>query len=232
MSKLSIAKELLKCLALGALCATIIGGAALVWRLPKIINQQADKTRSALLAETAAAILTADGRLAEALGIINQRSGEALAEVQSATVDADARAGQALDIVRGAAEGSNEQLSRANETLAAAIKPVAETAQQIDDALPYIIDCDPSFAGADCLPNRYLEIANETEKTLKAVAAAAPSMATSVDAIATSSAGVADSADETGKQVVIAAKRFNAPQTKMQQLRSWLLTLARVYGAI
>lgn len=233
----------LKCLAMALVCFAVAIGIVGMCELPDALNAQANETRAAVLAEVAATEGHANARLTDALAMLDKRSGQALAEIHAASVNANVRTGQALDIVGAAAiqsgntltlfeANTNGQLTNFNATLAATLRPLTETAQQVDDALPYIIDCDPSFAGADCFPNRYLEIANETEDTLKAVAAAAPKMATQVELIAASSAGVAASADATGKEVVKAAKRFNAPQTKMQALKSWLLTFARLYGAI
>jgi hypothetical protein len=220
-------KESLKCLALAFVCALLLGGCVLIWRLPKIVNHQADATRAALLAEAHIAEVDANDRLADALSHFDRQLTAGLAEVHLASVNADKRTGEALDIVDRFAVTANTQMSTLNATVADTLKPVGEVAQQVDDAAPLVLDCE---FNPDCAFNRFQGVTKAVEQTALVIAKEAPAMAVSVDKIAASSAGVAASADATGKEVAIAAKRFNAPQTKWQQFRTWLLVAARLTG--
>jgi hypothetical protein len=216
-------RESLHCAALTLLCAMLLGTSIFVFRLPGIINHQADATRAELAAQTHIAIVDANERLSAALDLLDRRSGEALAEVHATTRNADRHTGEALDILRTAAASIATQMSG----LTATLKPIQETAQQLDDAAPLWLDCE---FNPDCAFNRYQGVSKAFEKTAQVIAKEAPAMAASVDRIAASSAGVAMSADETGKEVTIAAKRFNAPLTTLQKVQMWIQTMSRFAG--
>lgn len=230
----------LKCLAMSLLCFALAGVVPCIYELPDALNAQASMTRTLVLADARKAESDANNAILAALALIDKRSAEALGEIHQIGVDANNRTGEALAIVRATAdlnsktiaafgEGSQEQLAAFNATVATVAKPLAETTQQLDDALPLWLDCEYN---PDCAFNRYQGVSKAIEQTAQAVAKAAPAIAIDADAIAASGAGVAASADATGREVTIAAKRFNAPQSKWAQLRSWLLTIARIYGAI
>lgn len=126
---------------------------------------------------------------------------------------------------------ANGQLTVANKTLADTAKPAASVARQIDKALPDFFDCQVNEDGVgnkNCLYIRYGDLSSSLDRTLSAVAKAAPDMVANADKIAVSSAGVADSANATGKEVAKAAQRFNQPQTFWQSFRTWTLTIARI----
>lgn len=220
-------RENLTCLALLLLCACLAGTAVAVWRLPQIANRQADATRAALLAETQAFEKDANARLSDALGLLDRRTGEALATVSATANLANQRSAQALEIVGAAETDANAQLTRLNKTvtaqqmaITAALKPITETAQQVDDAAPLYLDCE---FNPDCAFNRFQGTTKALETTAKVIAAEAPK-------IAAASVKVADSTASTGAEVVIAAKRFNAPQTKWQAFRTWVLVFGRLLG--
>lgn len=239
------AKEALKCIALASLSLCLLGGFVLIERAPAIIHAEAEATRTMVAAQTAVAIGDANNRLADALTKADSRLTGALSEIHLASVNADRRTGEALNIVRlgmadvgvtlanaetdlnHLARDTNTQMGTLNATAAATLKPVGETAQQLDDAAPLWLDCG---FNPDCAFNRYQGVAKAVEKTAVVIAAAAPSMADSADKIAASSVDTSAAVAATGKEVAIAARRFNSPQTKWQAFRMWLLTVARIAG--
>jgi hypothetical protein len=97
---------------------------------------------------------------------------------------------------------------------AATLKPVQEASVQIDEALPYIINCDPSYAGADCLPNKYLEITHSANTAFFAVAQASPAIAKDVH-------GIADDAKQ-------AADKFVAPPTKWEKVKAFAVLIGTI----
>jgi hypothetical protein len=126
---------------------------------------------------------------------------------------------------------ANRQLTVTNKTLADTAIPLASAAKQVNAALPDFLDCqltDYGVGNKNCLYIRYGDLSSSLDRTLSAVAKAAPDMVANADKIATSSAGVAASADATGKEVTKAAQNFNKPQTFWQAFRTWTLTIARI----
>ncbi len=229
MKGLEVTRSALKCIALSLLCAMLLGLTVLVWRLPKMINQQADAMRTSLIAEVSIAESDASRRLADAI-----------AEVHAATAAADQRTGEALGIIRSTASRADEQISamradidseltglndstamfaraysalpgdldkrlgETNRTLAETMKPVRETAQQIDDAAPLFLDCDHN---PDCLFNRYQGVSKSLEQ-------------------------VGGSSEAIAGDVRREADQLTKPQSFWGALRSWTLTLARIWGAL
>jgi hypothetical protein len=231
-------REHLICVALAALSLCLIGGFVLIERVPAIIHSEAEATRNMLVAQTTLAIDDAKGSITDAILEADFQITAALKEVHLASVNADKRTGQALDIVRqtqlGTGTGINRigqeihaQMSTLNETVATTLKPVGEAAQQVNEAAPLWLDCE---FNPDCAFNRYQGAAKAFEHTAIVIAAAAPSLVSSADKIAASSVDTSVAVAATGKEVAIAAHRFNAPQTKWQAFRSWLVTAARIAG--
>ena len=155
-----------------------------------------------------------------------------LQRVDVALLSADRRTGDALEVVRSGVFGITSQVDTANATvdrqltavigridaqredLAATLKPLRESAQQVNEALPYILDCDPSHAGGDCLPNKYLEITHDAENALHAVSNAAPKIAGDVTRIADDATREADA--------------LTKPQSTASLIRTWMLFAARM----
>lgn len=230
-------KDALVCLLLALSCSVALITAVLMWKMPKIVDaairdtgtlviaevdKQATATRQEVLAEAGRWEKDADGRL-----------GGALAEIHGAAQNADSRTGEALQIVREASvrvDGQvsglradvGVQLKALNETVTMAVTPFAESASQVDDALPLWLDCqfNPS-----CAFNRYVGVSVAIEKTAQSIAKEAPQMTLKADSIAAS-------ADSIGQSVAKEAEFLTRPQTKMQQFRSWLLVVARIWGAL
>lgn len=124
-----------------------------------------------------------------------------------------------VDRIRVDAAG---QLGRTNDTLAAAVKPMQESAQQVDEALPMFLECDHN---ADCLFSRFQGTSKAIERTAQVIAAEAPKMSAHVESVAVS-------ADRVAVDITREADALTAPQTKMQQIKSWLIVIARVFGAL
>lgn len=238
MNVLMAAKELLRCIEVACLCALLLAGFVLVLSVPRIVHSEAEATRAMVASQVHIAVVDANGRVADALEKMDAQVTTGLADVHQASVNADRRTGEALSIVRTAAgqanltmagaeldlgrltSDTNSQMGTLNATVAATLKPVAETAQQVDDALPLFADCE---FNPDCAFNRFQGVSKAFETTSIAIAKAAPSVVSSVDKMAASSAGIANSAD-------VAAKGIIAPKTKWQQFLMWLQLGARLAG--
>ncbi len=221
-------KDCLKALALLSLCVLMLGTAWAIRQIPRILDRQADALRGQLEAETLTAVNVADRRLADALVKLDQRSGEALQIVRMTALNADLQTTGVRADVTG-------QLATLNATLARTLKPVEETAAQVNTALPDFLDCqvdENGIGNKTCLYYRYADLLHSADVTLQAVADAAPAVSKDVEKMAQSSVSLADSAAQTGQEVTKAAKRFNAPQTKKQAFKSWLLLAARIGGAL
>ena len=140
------------------------------------------------------------------------------------TVDLDARTKEATQSLADIT-GSVETLSNA---LSLSATKVNTSLDSVNEALPYILDCDPAHAGADCLPNKYLEVAGETEKTLKAVSFAAPAIAASVKDSAASVNGIAADVHGITTEGLKAVKVYTTPPTKMQKFEALVKTSAYI----
>lgn len=144
---------------------------------------------------------------------------------QLGSVDLDARSKEATKSLTDTAAS----VSSLAASLSASATKVNTALDSVNDALPYILDCDPSHAGPDCLPNKYLELAGESEKTLKAVARAAPDVAASIQLMASAGPkieasvdGIADDFHGITSEGLVAVKKFNKPLTKMQKLGAFV----------
>lgn len=175
---------------------------------------------------------SADSAIADTRHDLFQRVDTALVIVAKSAQNADSRTGEALSVVKNGVAGITAQTADLNrvikdslttgsaavaqqqQDLSAALKPMREAAEQVNEALPYILDCDPSFAGGDCAPNKYLELTHDAENTLHAVSKAAPSVASDVTRIADDATREADA--------------LTKPQSIWAQIRTWLLLAAKV----
>ncbi len=230
------AQEALKCLALALMCSVLLGIAVLTWKAPGMLDRAARETRTAVIAEidsqanqTRAALLTEASRWERDA---NERLGGALSEIRTTEQDANSRTEEALEIVRDASvkadahlanlEGiANRQLTGLNITAASMAVPIAESAKQVDDALPLWLDCQ---FNPDCAFNRYQGVSKAFEKTAQVIAREAPLMTEKADSIA-------GSVESVSQSVAKEAEVLTRPQTKMQQFRSWLLLGTRVFAA-
>lgn len=213
--KIKVAAELLKCILLAFLCSAILAGTVLLWRLPKLVHNEAEATRLVVAAQLHEATVDANDRLADALAAFDKQLGT----LNGTVANTLAPLPSTLD----------QQMTTLNGMLAKTLSPVEGLGEQLNSAAPLWLDCE---FNPDCAFNRYQGVSKAFEKTALVIAAEAPAMAVSVDKIAKASADTAVSVAATSKEVSVAAKAFNTPQTKMQQIRSWLLTIARIYGAI
>jgi hypothetical protein len=161
------------------------------------IREQGQATR-----DTALAAITDTRR--EALAEIARTRTELLARVDRLTdvsersiADLTARADRQLALLN-ATVASN--LGRANNSIAevsgvaSGVRPALENAgritAQVNDALPLYLDCDHN---PDCVFNRYVGVAQSTEKAMRAVAATTPGTLKSVESTAASVASIARS---------------------------------------
>ncbi len=243
-----IVKEALVCVLLASLCAVVISAVVLIQKMPGMLHSEAEATRTMASGQISAALADTNGRVQDALKIVDARLTAATSSVDTAVRATDARTGQALALVSQLGPGiqkfandSQDQLTNLNKAVAATLEPVARTAEQVNKELPAFLDCQydydtdgsVTFVGnRSCVEQRYNDLSASLDRTLSAVALAAPAMAVDAHKIADSSVGIAASTDATGKEIAIAAENFNKPQTKFQQFKLWLITIARVYGAI
>lgn len=182
--------------------------------LQQDLGLQADDTRALLKQEIDAIRADVNGKI---LKTIDDR----LASIQS-------DANNQLSAFNG---NLTEQTALLNKNIAETLAPVKSSADQVSTALPDFLDCqqDDFHAGnKNCLYIRYGDLSSSLDRTLSAVAQAAPDMVKSADKIAASSVSTSDSIAATGIEVKKAARRFNQPQTKWQQFRTWLTFTARI----
>ena len=157
------------------------------WSLQQDIGLQADDLRNALVGQSAAITRIIDARLAAIEGDANS---------QLTTFNSNA----------------NNQLTQLNATISDTAKPVRETAQQVDDALPLFANCEYN---PDCAFNRFQGVSKAVEQMAQAGAKAAPATTASVEAIA----------QDTHKITADAAKmadKYTAPPTKWQRFQAAL----------
>lgn len=158
-----------------------------VYSLQQDIGIQADDLRNALVGQSAAITKTIDARLAA----IQTDANNQLSQFNSNT---------------------NAQLTQLNATIASTAKPVQESAQQVDDALPLFADCD---FNEDCVFNRFQGVSKAMEQMAQAGAKAAPETTASFEAIA----------QDTHKITTDAAKmadKYTAPPTRWQRFQAAL----------
>jgi hypothetical protein len=133
----------------------------------------------------------------------------------------------------------NSTVSAAGGTaaaLTAAAKPLGESAQQLDAALPDFLDCQQDNTGVGnkgCLYYRYSDLSRSADITLQAIANAAPGIARSAQttseavakaapSIATSAAGIAASTDQIGITASKTLADLTKPKTLRQKVESWV----------
>jgi len=150
---------------------------------------------------------------------VNARSAEALGKVDKIQADID----RLTDATVRNVDGIHSELSPTLQNLAAASSKGADIATHVDDALPPFTDCaylddagNPVGGNPDCVFNRYQGASKAFEKTMQAIAAAAP--------------GVSSSAESISKSVAREADSLTKPQTFWQGLKSWLLVVSRCLG--
>jgi hypothetical protein len=165
--------------------------------IERSIREQGDETRKAALSA-----ITDTRR--EALAEITRTRGDLLARVDRLTdisersiADLSERADRHLATLNTTVALN---LGRANDSIAevsgvaAGVRPALENAgritAQVNDALPLYLDCDHN---PDCVFNRYVGVAQSTEKAMRAVAMTAPGTLKSVESTASSVASIARS---------------------------------------
>jgi hypothetical protein len=188
------------------------------------------------LIDARAARIEADlsGQITASLGIVDRQVTAARADaVGQIAATRSAVTGQlvgVLDSRLGSIQKDvNGQASTLNATLTQTLKPMAaieENTAKASEDLPGLVR-DSRFFMA-----RAARTAGHVEQMADTIEHETPKMTANADLIASSSVAVASSAAATGNEVAIAAKRFNAPQTKWQQFRMWTLAVARVVGAL
>jgi hypothetical protein len=219
-------KEFLKCLTLAFLCSLLLGGTVAIWRLPMIVDRQADKTRDALTAQISSAIADANGRIADTIADLNRHTRAAMGQVHFAAANADRRTGEALEIISSAAAQADRQLAGArsdlngqltmlNSTASALAKPLAGSAQQVDDALPLWLDCEYN---PDCAFNRYQGVAKAVEQAAIAISDETPRITGHSEAVAGSFQRIAAATDKW-------IEKLTAPQSVKDQIKEWLQVL-------
>jgi hypothetical protein len=150
----------------------------------------------------------ADGQLTNALGKADKQITAGLAEVHLLNLNADKRSGELLKI----AAGVRGDLKPSLDNTAALVKDAQDS---LDDSY---FDIKATIESAT-VTTHSIALASE------AIANAAPSVSASV-------VGIGKSADGITADVHTATAEFVKPKTVLQQIQSWLLTIARIYGAI
>lgn len=201
--------------------------------LPKQLDARIGSVQESLTGQISVAVADMNARLDDSIKAIDRRSGEAL-EIVDRTSAALVDSKTGVTAIAAKAEADlNTQLGTVNSTLSGVAAPVKASAEQIDKALPDFLDCyNDGYGNDSCIFNRWVGTAKAVEKMSQTVAAEIPKIAVDAESIAHSTAGVANSANLTGQEVAKAAQNFNKPQTKMQAFRSWLITIARIWGSI
>lgn len=216
---------------------------AAVVALPNQVDQRIASAQKDLTGQVSKAVVDVNNRIAESLAIMDQRSGQALKIVDDRTAEivgplVDPKVGViavAGGLLTQTESDLNERLTDTNKILSDTAKPITESAQQVNAALPDFLDCqydETGIGNKNCLYVRYGDLSSSLDRTLSAVAKSAPAMADDVKKMADSSVVTSDSVAATSVEVKKAAQNFNKPQTKMQAFRSWMLTAARIFGAI
>jgi hypothetical protein len=118
--------------------------------------------------------------------------------------------GGKLDAPLAAITDATKEVGPLLRSSGVAVQHVNSITAQIDDAAPLYLDCD----NGNCLYNQVQGTAKAVEKTMQAVAKAAPVIGDSAASIAKAGA------DE--------AKLLTAPQTLRQKIVSWLELIPRI----
>ena len=191
---------------------------ACIWLVVSIV--QMVRTATAVIQALPAGVQAAvreqgDATRRAALEAITETRREALEEIARTRTDLLARVDRLTDVsersradltVRADAQLSAlhatvaENLERANDSIAevsemaAGARPVLDNAAkitaQVADAAPLYLDCDHN---PDCVFNRYVGVAQSTERAMRAVATTAPGTLRSVESTASSVASIARS---------------------------------------
>ena len=179
-----------------------------------------DRLGSAALGKVDAAL----SRYDSTLELLDRRASELLSQAAGLRTDARpllenaaAAAGAVKPVLDGAAALLKPALT--------ATQKAADIASHVDDALPPFTDCayldaagNPLGGNPDCLFNRYQGASKAFERTMEAIAKAAP--------------GVAASADSTAASISREADSLTKPPTFWQGVKSWLLILSRCLGLL
>ncbi len=230
-------------LSFSVLCASgvwfVRSANAVIVGLPVQMDNRVAAIQKDLARQISAAITDANNRINGVLTVVDQRTDQALKIV-------DSRSADILDQTHGvvavaqhvsilAESDLNDRLKDTNKVLADTAKPISESAQQFNAALPDFLDCQYDATGVgnkNCLYVRYGDLSSSLDRTLSAVAGESHAMADHMDKMAAASVVTSEAVAATSVEVKKAAQNFNKPQTKIQAFRSWLITLAKVYGAL
>lgn len=130
---------------------------------------------------------------AAALAAIRDTRRELLLEVARTRGDLLARVDRLTDVSEQALSEVTASVDAVSDT-ATDLRPVLENAAkitaQVNDVLPMFVDCDHN---PDCVYNRYVGVAQSTERAMRAVAETAPGTLKSVESTASSVASIARS---------------------------------------
>jgi methyl-accepting chemotaxis protein len=128
-----------------------------------------------------------------ALAAIGDTRRELLAEVARTRGDLLTRVDRLTDVSERALSEVTASVDAISGT-ATELRPVLENAAkitaQVNDVLPMFVDCDHN---PDCVYNRYVGVAQSTERAMRAVAETAPETLKSVESTAGSVASIARS---------------------------------------
>jgi len=128
-----------------------------------------------------------------ALAAIGDTRRELWAEVARTRGDLFARVDRLTDVSERALSEVTASVDAISGT-ATELRPVLENAAkitaQVNDVLPMFVDCDHN---PDCVYNRYVGVAQSTERAMRAVAETAPETLKSVESTAGSVASIARS---------------------------------------
>jgi len=160
-------------------------------------------------------------RVDDALALADATETDVNKQVTSISVMADRR-------LAAIQSDTNKQLTAISGKVDQVLKPAGAAASQINAALPDFLDCQITEDGVGnkgCFYARYNDLSSEMDQTLLAVARAAPEMAENAKSIS-------GSADHISADVSSYVHDLTMPQTKMAAIRSWLITIARITGAV
>lgn len=114
-----------------------------------------------------------------------------------------------------ASKAAGTALTGTATALASVAKPLSESVQQVDAALPDFLDCFADGAGnPNCLYNRYVGIAGDSEQTMRAVREAAPRVAAAVE-------GMTEDGHKITADAVKVADKYTAPPTWWERIEAY-----------
>ncbi len=188
-------------------------------------HDEAERTRAMLAYELSATRGTLTMQLSGAIARANGRIASAIAMAGKTETDADARIGELLVVARHLDEQlpviADRQMDRANDSLAL----VASNAAQLElryTGLPDEIRADREYQG----------LVAETMGVLGATKITMGQAAKTAKVIADEAPKMTEHADRIAVDVTREADTLTKPQSFWSALRSWLLTVARIYGAL